>query len=127
MNTVTFSAEYVALQDEVKQQLADFYEIGKIKLEELMAVLYIFGFTETVEELRAFLIIFADSFPVLKEVQIKQKIADKIVMESSIVDVVKKVLPKNPALAAKLSKEASKSGMTMEKILKIYPEVKNYL
>jgi inorganic pyrophosphatase/exopolyphosphatase len=127
MNTATYSAEYTALQDEVKQQLADFYEMGKIKLEELMAVLYIFSFTETAQELQAFLVIFADSFPVLKEVQIKQKAADKITMEHSVVDVVKKVLPKNPALAAKLSKEASKSGMTMEKILEIYPEVKDYL
>ena len=127
MNTATYSAEYTVLQDEVKQQLADFYEMGKIKLEELMAVLYIFSFTETVTELQAFLVIFADSFPVLKEVQIKNRADAKVVMETSIVDVVKKVLPKNPALAAKISKEASKSGMTMEKILEIYPEVRNYL
>lgn len=127
MKTATYSKEYIALQDEVKQQLADFYEIGKIKLEELMAVLYIFSFTETAEELNAFVHIFADSFPVLKEVQIKHTATEKVNMEHSVLDVVKKVLPKNPALAAKLSKEAAKGGMTMERLTEKYPEVKGYL
>ncbi|MFA6992472.1 MAG: hypothetical protein WC269_04320 [Candidatus Gracilibacteria bacterium] len=127
MKTAAVSKEYVALQDEVKHQLADFYEIGKIKLEDLMAVLYIFSFTESASELSAFISIFSDSFPVLKEIQIKHRAEDKVAMESSVLDVVKKVLPKDPALAAKLSKEAAKGGMTMDKLLEVYPEVKGYL
>jgi len=127
MKTVSFSPAYITLQNQVKNQLADFLERGKMKVEEVMAILYLFSFTQTVEELQAFILLFADSFPVLNNLAVQEEVSRKQAFDQQLAMLVQNVLKKDPQLAAHIGKEVSKKGITMEQILQKYPEVKKYM
>jgi hypothetical protein len=127
MKTVSFSPAYITLQNQVKNQLADFLERGKMKVEEVMAILYLFSFTQTVEELQAFILLFSDSFPVLNNLAVQEEVSRKQAFDQQLAMLVQNVLKKDPQLAAHIGKEVSKKGITMEQILQKYPEVKKYM
>jgi len=127
MKTVSFSPAYITLQNQVKNQLADFLERGKMKVEEVMAILYLFSFTQTVEELQAFILLFADSFPVLNNLAVQEEVSRKQAFDQQLAMLVQNVLKEDPQLAAHIGKEVSKKGITMEQILQKYPEVKKYM
>ncbi len=127
MQTTAAAPAFISLQNQVKNQLADFFDKGKIRLEELMAILYLFSFTETVEELQNFILLFGDSFPVLQDLAVKQEASTKQSLDQSLAVLVQNVLKKDPVLAVKLGKEASQKGVTMEQILEKYPEARQYI
>jgi hypothetical protein len=123
MPVATLEKSYVELQNKVKFLLADALKRRLISIEELQAILIIFSRTETTYELEAFLEIFADSFPVLKQFEHEKRKTAKGKIEDRAREVVQKMIKKDPMKAAEIAKAALKPGVTWEELTARFPEL----
>jgi hypothetical protein len=118
---------YIALQEEIKNFLARAFEEERLTKEELLAILYLFGFTNTERELEAFLYIFAESFPILKGLTEKKAGAQKVEFDQGMAGLVQKILHDDPLLAAQVGVEVARPGTTLAKLKEQYPAIVKYL
>ncbi len=127
MDTVVKQNKHGELQSKVKNFLADYYEMDRIKLEELMAILKIMGNAQSYEELKSYLVAFSNSFPVLKDVLENEERDVRSDIEFSVSDIVGKILPIDPNLASTVARFAADRHVSFEEIVQAYPEVNKYM
>lgn len=120
-------AIYLGIQSKIKTLLSESFKIKAISIEDMLAILFILGQTENAYELEAFIDIFSNSFPVLKDYQIEKKSKSKTELETIIKDIVSDMISTDPLKATEIAKIALKPNISMEEIVKQYPEIKKYL
>jgi hypothetical protein len=123
METTQTTKSYQDLQLKIKLQLARGLELKKIKIEELMAILFILGQTNTTDELEMFVEIFSDSFPILKTIHLQTHEHTKRNIEVSVKKTISKILLVDPIRATQLAKEALQKNVNWDDLVKKYPEL----
>ena len=123
MATVETAIGYKDLEMKIKLQLARALETGKLSMEDLLAILFILGQTNTVEELSMFVEIFADSFPVLHSIHLQSHEHTKRNIEGAVKKAVSKILMTDPIRATQLAKEALNKQANWDELVKKYPEL----
>ena len=111
---------FAAFQGQIKAELAKAYEAKRLKLEELLAILYILGQAPDENTLRFFVWGFADSFPVLQQFTRTQEAGTKRDFELEVQKLVSRLIKTDPAQAVQLAKEAMREGATLEELKKKY-------
>ena len=114
---------YQELEQKIKIQLAQDYEGKRLKLEEMMSILWILGQTTSVLELETFLEVFADSFAVLKHIQLGKRAGEKVNIEAKVRKVVSKLVATDPLRATQLAKDGLRKDITWDELVKKYPEL----
>lgn len=114
---------YVELQNNLKLFLAKELEIGRINVQEVMAILLIFGQTSTVEEIDAFVEIFKDTFSVLGDFGATRSEGQKLEVKDQVKDTVIKILSTDPMRAAQLAKDAVSKDIPWDELVAKYPEL----
>lgn len=118
---------YLELQSKIKNHLADYYEMDRIKLEELLAILNILGNAQNYDELKSYLSVFSNSFPVLKDVFEIETNSEMESAKFSVSTLVQEILPINPKLASELAAFASNKNVSFEEVVKAFPEVNVFI
>lgn len=114
---------YVELQNKVKHLLANALKRKAITIEELAAILFIFQRTETTMELEAFIEIFDEAFPILKQFEREKRQEVRTSLEEKVKPYVSQLIKKDPLRATMLAKDALNPLMTFEELKKKYPEI----
>ena len=114
---------YLETQDKVKAMLIKALKIKAITTEELMAVLYILGQTDTALELETFIDIFSGSFPVLSQYSDEKRSFAKDELVAKVKDIVSKLVHEDPLKATEIAKAALEPGATWEKLKEQFPEI----
>ena len=117
------SLTYKDFELKIKLQLARGLEMRKLTMEDLMAILFILGQTQTIEELEMFVEIFADSFPISKSIHLQKHEHTKRNIEEAVKKAISKILMVNPLRATQLAKEALNKGANWDELVKKYPEL----
>lgn len=121
--THTQTQEYSDLQNTIKLALARELEHKHISVEQVMAILFLFGQTTTVEQIEAFLDIFQETFPVLQHVVTQRSEENKVGVEDRVKKAATKMITKDPMRAAQLAKDALERHMTWDALVQKYPEL----
>lgn len=124
MPTSTIAPDFMELQNKVKKILARGYQLKTIDTEHLLASLYILGQAKSKFELEMFIGIFSDAFPFLQEISEEKTEVAQEKMESAIKKILSKIVKKDPLKATEIAKAALEPGMTMEKLVQKFPELK---
>lgn len=119
----TNTPSYVELQNNLKQFLARELEARHITVEQIMAVLLIFGQTSTVDEIDVFLEIFGETFPVLRDFDLQRREGKKVAVKDQVKDTVITMIATDPMRAAQLAKDATNNDISWEELLAKYPEL----
>ncbi len=119
----TNTPSYVELQNNLKQFLAKELEARHITVEQIMAILLIFGQTSTVDEIDIFLEIFGETFPVLRDFDLQRREGKKIAVKDQVKDTVITMIATDPMRAAQLAKDATNNDISWEELLAKYPEL----
>jgi hypothetical protein len=117
-------SEFQTLQNKVKFILARAIQLKKMQEDQLLACLYILSQAKSQYELEAFINIFEDAFPVLKEISEQKTETDKESLEAKIRAALGKIVKTAPLKATEIAKAAIEPGMTWEKLTARYPELK---
>lgn len=123
METKITDKAYTAMQEEIKSTLVNAFKIKAIGVEDLLAILFILGQTDNSLELEAFVDIFSDSFPVLKDYEVGKRSETKTNMEERVRQIVSKMVALDPLKATEIAKAALKQGMTWDELTKEFPEI----
>ena len=124
-NTKIEQQTYNQLQQKIKLLLARELEFRRITVQEVMAILLLFGQTKTMEEIEVFIEIFQDTFPVLKTISIEKTEQKKISVEDKVKITAQKMIKKDPMRAAQLIRDSLEKNMTWEQLAEKYPELQN--
>lgn len=124
-NTNVHQQTYGELQQKIKLLLARELEFHHITVQEVMAVLLLFGQTKSVEQIEAFVEVFQDTFPVLKTLISQEQEAKKITIQDRVKIAAQKIIKKDPMRAASLIQDALEKNATWEDLVKKYPELEN--
>lgn len=116
---------YNELQQKIKLLLARELEFRHITVQEVMAVLLLFGQTKTIEEIEAFVEVFQDTFPVLKTLISEEAEAKKVTIQDRVKIAAQKIIKKDPMKAASLIQDALGKNAIWEDLVKKYPELEN--
>lgn len=119
----TNTPSYVELQNNLKQFLAKELETRHITVEQIMAILLIFGQTSTVDEIDVFLEIFGETFPVLRDFDLQRREGKKVAVKDQVKDTVIAMIATDPMRAAQLAKDATNNDISWEELLAKYPEL----
>ena len=119
------AADFQSLQNKVKMILARGVQLKTIDMENLLATLYILGQANSYPELEAFIELFSEHFSFLKEIGEKKMEAARESLEDKVKNVLSAIVKKDPFKATQIAKAALESGMTWEKLLAEFPEIKN--
>lgn len=123
MTVLAPEKSYIELRNKVKLLLADALKRKVIGIEELAAILFIFQRAESTYELEAFLEIFNEAFPILKQFEHERRKEVRSNLEEKIKPFVSKLIKKDPLRAALIAKDALHPEMTWEELKKKYPEI----
>lgn len=114
------NSSYQEYQNKIKQHLAQWYEQQKLKLEELLAILYILGQAEDEKTLQFFVRGFSPSFPVLADLIMDEQQVEKESYDDQVQQLMSELIKKDPLQAVALAKEAMQGGMTIEELKNKY-------
>jgi len=123
METKITDKAYLAMQEEIKSALVNAFKIKAIGVEDLLAILFILGQTDNAPELEAFVDIFSDSFPVLKDYEVGKRSEAKTGLEERVRKIVSKMVAQDPLKATEIAKAALQQGMTWDELMKEFPEI----
>lgn len=124
MPKTKIAPEHMTLQNKVKTILTRSFQLKKIDEPSLLACLYILSQAQSQYELEAFINLFSDSFPVLKEIGEQQVESAKESLESRVREALSRVVKTAPLKATEIAKASQEPGMTWEKLVARYPELK---
>ncbi len=111
------------ITDEIALQLS----MNKLNIAETLALLKILGVAETLEELKRLVRWLTHRFPFLKIFSHREKEQEKLATEEKWQKIIALVIKENPALATTLSKHAIKQNVSLDELVKKYPESKKYI
>lgn len=124
-NTKIHQQTYGELQQKIKLLLARELEFHHIAVQEVMAVLLLFGQTKTVEQIEAFIEVFQDTFPVLKTLISQEAEEKKVTIQDRVKIAAQKIIKKDPMRAASLIQDALEKNAIWEDLVKKYPELES--
>lgn len=119
----TKTTNYIELQNDLKLFLAKELESKRISVEQVMAILLIFGQTSTVEDIDGFVEIFRETFPVLGDFGSTRSEGQKLEVKDQVKETIIKILATDPMRAAELAKDALRSDLSWENLVAQYPEL----
>ncbi len=117
----------IKIPKKVVQLLLTYVQNNKLTPAEVYAIFNIVRHAETDAETELFLYGLSEVYPVLKEYFLYQEGTKKVDFEQSIKDVLAKLITADPVLATQVMKSAQEKGMTKEKLVKLYPKLKDFL
>jgi hypothetical protein len=117
------NSKYLELQGVIKAELLRAFKLKRIGLPELAAILFLLGLAETDDELKIFLDIFSNSFPVLASAKENERMIEKSDYEMKIREIAQLLVKKDPMKAAEFTKAAMMPGATLESLENDFPEI----
>ncbi|MBI5152787.1 hypothetical protein HZA39_04585 [Candidatus Peregrinibacteria bacterium] len=120
-------ASFQNLVDRLKHHINEEFTRRKMDLAHLTALLYIFGYAKNEDELAVLAKPFSDRFPAIESFLNEIKINEKKLLEKEIEKIIKKIVVENPAKASEIAKAGMEEGMTLNKLIEKYPEIKKYI
>ena len=114
---------YVELQNDLKLFLAKELESKRISVEEIMAILLIFGQTSTVEDIDGFVEIFRETFPVLGDFGSTRSEGQKLEVKDQVKETIIRILATDPMRASQLAKDALRNDLSWDQLVEQYPEL----
>ena len=100
---------------------------GSASLVDGAIVTKLLSYAQDDESLQSISSLLSQEFPFLREFLESETESDKSNLEELVHSFVSDVIKDNPKLASEVSELASQPGITIEDILKKYPDFKKYL
>lgn len=122
----TLDPKFEQAKEKIVSLITQEYERNRLELANMMALFFVLGQARNEDELLRLANIFADNFPVLNEFLGERKAVTQEKMEKDVHEIVQKVVKENPMLAAQVAQKAMEEGMTLEKLLQLYPDLNKY-
>lgn len=127
LTTVQTEERFVALQQRIKQALADDFLAKKMELGELLAYLELLSLAENETQMRMLIGSMREYVPALSHVWEAEAFTSLQIDEKSLAEVIKLIAKTDPQRAGEIAKLMNEKGTNLEKVVAKYPELTDYL
>ena len=111
------------LEQKIKKELLRGLQFQQVTLEDVTAILTILAEAKTHDELSLLCQIFAQEFPVLKQLVTEKAHQTQENIQAKIQKAVSKLIHTNPLLAGKIAKASLTPNITWDELVTEFPEL----
>lgn len=124
---MTWNKDFSVLEQEIKVHLIKQLNVGKMTVKQVAEVCFLLGHAKTAQGLQFLIDNLQNDFDVLGEIKEEQDSKEDQKTDQIVQKYISHLIKIDPLQASQVGLMAAQEGITLEKLIEKYPDLKNFI